>query len=321
MLDRKRLVYVAGHEGMVGSALLRRLKEKGFTNFVLRTLAELDLTDSVATREFFAQTLPDYVFLAAAQVGGIYANNTYPADFIWNNLSIQCNVLKNAMDCKVRKLLFLGSSCIYPRMAPQPMREEYLLTGLLEETNEPYAIAKISGIITCQSFNRQYGTNFISVMPTNLFGPNDNYDPLNSHVLPAMIRRFHEARLQNRERVICWGTGAARREFLHVDDLADACCFLMDHYSDSGIINIGTGEDLSVKELAEMIARVVGYQGTIEWDHSKPDGTPRKLLDVTGLTKLGWKYSIPLELGIQTTYQDFLKQGNEARGMNIRLDE
>jgi GDP-L-fucose synthase len=315
MLDRKRLVYVAGHMGMVGSAILRKLKENGFTNFILRPRADLDLTDSVAVKYFFKEHQPDYVFLAAAQVGGIYANNTYPADFIWNNMSIQSNVLNFAMEYKVRKLLFLGSSCIYPRMAPQPMKEEYLLTGLLEPTNAPYAIAKIAGIIACQSFNRQYETEYISVMPTNLYGPNDNYDPLNSHVLPAMILRFHEARLKNLSSVTCWGTGSARREFLHVDDLADACLFLMDNYASSDIINIGTGEDITIRELAELIARVIGYKGEIRWDATKPDGTPRKLLDVTQLTQLGWTYKRTLEEGIKKTYQDFLDRGDQVRGL------
>lgn len=315
MLDRERLVYVAGHEGMVGSALLRHLKAAGFTRFVLRTRQVLDLTDSVAVHHFFKEIQPDYVFLAAAQVGGIYANNTFPADFIWNNLSIQSNVLKSAMEFKVRKLLFLGSSCIYPRMAPQPIKEEYLLTGLLEPTNEPYAIAKIAGIMACQSFNRQYGTNYISVMPTNLFGPNDNYDRLNSHVLPAMLRRFHEAVVQDERQIINWGSGTVRREFLHVDDLADACLFLMDHYSGSEIVNIGTGQDLSLKELAEIIAGVVGFKGEIHWDTSKPDGTPRKLLDVSRLSGMGWHYRISLEEGIASTYQSFVEQGAANRGM------
>jgi len=315
MLDRHRLVYVAGHEGMVGSALVRKLRQKGFNNFILRKRAELDLTDSVQTRDFFREHSPDYVYLAAAQVGGIYANNTYPADFIWNNLSIQSNVLKYAMEFKVRKLLFLGSSCIYPRMAPQPIKEEYLLTGLLEPTNEPYAIAKIAGIISCQSFNRQYGTNFISVMPTNLYGPNDNYDQLNAHVLPSLLRRFHEAQLQKQDKVVNWGSGSPRREFLHVDDLADACCFLMDHYDQSGIVNIGSGQDITIGELAELIADVVGFRGIIEWDRTKPDGTPRKLLDVSKLTALGWSYSISLEDGIRMTYEDFLRQPARARGM------
>ncbi|MBN2385054.1 GDP-L-fucose synthase [bacterium] len=316
MLDRNRRVYVAGHKGMVGSALLRKLKEKGFTNFILRTRAELDLTDSVKVSDFFKETQPDYVFLAAAQVGGIYANNTYPADFIWNNISIQANVLKSAMENKVRKLLFLGSSCIYPRMAPQPIKEEYLLTGLLEPTNEAYAIAKIAGIITCQSFNRQYGTNFISVMPTNLYGQNDNYNRLNAHVLPALLRRFHEAKIHNEKKVINWGSGSPRREFLHVDDLADACCFLMDTYDHSEIVNIGTGTDITIRELAETIALIVGYQGQIEWDHSKPDGTPRKLLDVTKLNDLGWKYSISLADGIRMTYEDFCKTISVQRGLD-----
>lgn len=315
MLDRERLVYIAGHQGMVGSALLRKLKGSGFTNFALRTRAELDLTDSVAVYHFFKEIQPDYVFLAAAQVGGILANSTYPADFIWNNMSIQSNVLKSAMEFKVRKLLFLGSSCIYPRMSPQPIKEEYLLTGLLEPTNAPYAIAKISGIIACQSFNRQYNTNYVPVMPTNLYGPNDNYDSQNSHVLPAMIRRFHEAKIAGKEDVVCWGSGGVRREFLHVDDLADACLFLMDSYNDSDIVNIGTGEDLTIKELAHIVAKAVGFTGKINWDTSKPDGTPRKLLDVSRLMNLGWSYSIPLDKGIELTYQSFLAEGEQARGL------
>lgn len=314
MLDRNRLVFVAGHKGLVGSAIHRKLIEKGFSNFILKERKELDLTDSVAVRNFFKTNQPDYVFLAAAQVGGIYANNTYPADFIWNNLSIQSNVLKYAMEFKVRKLLFLGSSCIYPRMAPQPMKEEYLLTGLLEKTNEPYAIAKIAGIIACQSFNKQYDTDYISVMPTNLYGPNDNYDQMNSHVLPALLRRFHEAKVAKASEVVCWGSGKVRREFLHVDDLADAVVFLMDYYNESEIVNIGTGEDLSIKELAELIASVVGFKGKIIWDMSKPDGTPRKLLDVSKLMKLGWTYKIKLKEGIISTYSDLIEKGSNLRG-------
>jgi len=296
-------IYIAGHMGLVGSAIVRALKKQGYDNLILRTHSELDLLDQKATADFFKKEKPEYVFLAAAKVGGIMANKTYPADFIYQNLQIQNNIIHHSYLNGVKKLLFLGSSCIYPKLARQPIREEHLLTGELEPTNEPYAVAKIAGIKMCQTYNRQYGTNFISVMPTNLYGPNDNFDLENSHVLPAMIRKFHEAKISNQNEVVVWGTGAARREFLHVDDLADACVFLMNNYDDSEVINIGTGEDVSIKELAEMIKKITGFTGEIVWDASKPDGTPRKLLDVSRLHNLGWKHQINLPNGILSTYE------------------
>ena len=296
-------IYIAGHMGLVGSAIVRALKKQGYDNLILRTHSELDLLDQKATADFFKKEKPEYVFLAAAKVGGIMANKTYPADFIYQNLQIQNNIIHHSYLNGVKKLLFLGSSCIYPKLARQPIREEHLLTGELEPTNEPYAVAKIAGIKMCQTYNRQYGTNFISVMPTNLYGPNDNFDLENSHVLPAMIRKFHEAKISNQNEVVVWGTGAARREFLHVDDLADACVFLMNNYDDSEVINIGTGEDVSIKELAEMIKKITGFTGEIVWDASKPDGTPRKLLDVSRLHNLGWKHQINLPDGILSTYE------------------
>lgn len=301
-------IYVAGHLGLVGSAIVRCLQSQGYSNLVFRTHNELDLENQKGVNEFFERERPEYVFLAAAKVGGIYANNTYPADFIYNNLIIEANVIHAAYRCGVKKLLFLGSSCIYPRLAPQPMREEYLLTGELEPTNEPYAVAKIAGIKLCQSYNRQYGTNFISVMPTNLCGPNDNYDPMNSHVLPALIRRFHEARVNEKPFVEVWGTGSPRREFLYSDDLGEACVFLMENYNGSEIINIGTGEDVTIRELTNLIAEVTGYQGEIRWDTSKPDGTPRKLLDVSRLHSLGWKHRTSLREGLRLAYEDFLRK-------------
>jgi GDP-L-fucose synthase len=300
-------IYIAGHRGMVGSAILRKLKAEGFSNFVLRTSSELDLRNQVAVTEFFEKERPDYVFLAAAKVGGIYANNTYRADFLYENLMIQNNVIHNAYLTGVKKLMFLGSSCIYPKLAPQPLREDALLTGTLEYTNEPYAIAKIAGIKMCENYRKQYGCNFISVMPTNLYGPNDNYDLNNSHVLPALIRKFHEAKVENKPFVEVWGTGSPLREFLHADDLADACYFLMQHYNEPELINIGTGEDLTIKALAELIQSVVGYEGKLTWNTEKPDGTPRKLMDVSKLTALGWKYKTGLEDGIAITYQDYVK--------------
>ncbi len=293
---------------MVGSAIHRKLKSEGFTNFVVRTSTELDLRDQTAVRDFFEQERPDYVFLAAAKVGGIMANNIYRAEFLLENLQIQNNVIDSAHRAGVQKLMFLGSSCIYPKLAPQPLREDYLLTGLLEPTNEPYAIAKIAGIKLCEAYRSQYGSHFISVMPTNLYGPNDNYDLNNSHVLPAMIRKFHEAKAEGKSFVELWGTGSPRREFLHADDLADACYFLMQHYDEPGLINIGVGEDVTIKALAELIQRVVGYEGQIHWNTDKPDGTPRKLMDVGKLHGLGWKHSIEIEDGIRATYQDFLKK-------------
>lgn len=288
---------------MVGSAILRNLQDKGFSNFVLKSSKELDLRDAKAVADFFEEEKPEFVFLAAAKVGGIVANNTYRADFLYENLMIQNNVIHEAYKNKVEKLLFLGSSCIYPKLAPQPLKEEYLLTGLLEPTNEPYAIAKIAGIKMCDAYRSQYGCNFISVMPTNLYGPNDNYDLQNSHVLPAMIRKFHEAKL-NGTSVELWGTGSPKREFLHADDMAEACVFLMENYNEPGLVNIGTGEDLSIKELAEMIQKITKFEGEIIWDHTKPDGTPRKLMDVSKLHELGWKHKIALEEGITKVYHE-----------------
>ncbi|TSC54554.1 MAG: GDP-L-fucose synthase [Parcubacteria group bacterium LiPW_30] len=296
-------IYVAGHNGLVGSAIVRLLNKKGYKNLVLKTRKELDLMNQKKVTEFFKKEKPEYVFLAAAKVGGIVANQNMPADFIHDNLSVQNNVIHEAYKARVKKLLFLGSSCIYPKLAPQPIKEEYLMTGPLEPTNRNYALAKIAGIFMCQAYNKQYGTNFISVMPTNLYGPNDNFDPINSHVLPALIRRFHEAKESNSEEITMWGTGSPKREFLHVDDLADACLFLMQNYDESGIINIGTGVDLSIKSLTEKAKKIIGYSGKIVWDKSKPDGTPRKLLDVSKLHKLGWKHKVDLDDGIKKTYE------------------
>lgn len=306
-MNKDAKIFVAGHRGLVGSAIVRTLKAQGFKNLILKTRGELDLTDQHAVEKFFAQEKPEYVFLAAAKVGGIMANKTYPADFIHSNLIIQTNIIHNAYTHKVKKLLFLGSSCIYPKLCPQPIKEEYLMTGELEPSNKAYALAKIAGIFMCQSYNEQHGTNFVSIMPTNLYGQNDNFDLENSHVMPAMIRKFHEAKINNAPTVIMWGTGSAKREFLHVDDLAEATLFLMENYNDSEIINVGTGEDVSIKELAEKLKNVVGYEGEILWDTSKPDGTPRKLLDVTKLRSLEWKHSVPLDVGIATTYEWFKK--------------
>lgn len=292
---------------MVGSAIHRALGKTGFTNVITRTSSELDLRDQQAVAEFFESEKPEYVFLAAAKVGGIVANNTYRADFIYENLMIETNVIHQAHVHGVQKLMFLGSSCIYPKLAPQPLKEEYLLTGLLEETNEPYAIAKITGIKLCEAYRDQYGRNFISVMPTNLYGYGDNYDLNNSHVLPALVRKFHEAKDQNTPFVQAWGTGSPKREFLFADDLAAACLFLMESYDGRELINIGTGEDLSIKELTELVATITGYQGEIKWDTSKPDGTPRKLMDVSKLHSLGWKHEVQLPQGIALAYEDFLK--------------
>jgi GDP-L-fucose synthase len=297
-------IYIAGHRGMVGSAILRQLKEKGFTNFILRTSAELDLRSQQAVADFFHQEKPDYVFLAAAKVGGIIANNTFRGDFIYENLMIQNNVIHHSYTNKVKKLMFLGSSCIYPKLAPQPLKEEYLLTGELEPTNEPYAIAKIAGIKMCDAYRDQFGCNFISVMPTNLYGPNDNYDLKNSHVLPAMLRKFITAHRNREAAVTIWGTGSPRREFLHVDDLADACLFLMENYNDSGLVNIGVGDDISILDLAKLVQKISGFEGEIITDTSKPDGTPRKLMDVSQLNALGWKARIDLEDGIRKVYQE-----------------
>jgi len=303
-------IYIAGHRGMVGSAIHRNLLQKGFTNFVLRDSSSLDLRNQQAVTAFFAQEKPDYVFLAAAKVGGIQANNIYRADFLYENLMIQNNVIHAAYQNATKKLMFLGSSCIYPKLAPQPLKEEYLLSGFLEETNEPYAIAKIAGIKMCESYRRQYGCDFISVMPTNLYGPNDSYNLSNSHVLPALIRKFHEAKEQQLPSVEMWGTGSPLREFLHADDLGDACVYLMQHYSGEQHVNIGTGTDLSIKELALIIKKIVGYEGSISHDLSKPDGTPRKLMDVSFLHRLGWKHRIELEEGIRLVYADFRKKEN-----------
>lgn len=307
-MEKSAKIYIAGHRGMVGSAIHRKLTKEGFTNIVTRTSSELDLREQEAVREFFATERPDYVFLAAAKVGGIMANNIYRAEFLYENLQIQNNVIDAAHQNGVTKLMFLGSSCIYPKLAPQPLNEDSLLTGTLEPTNEPYAIAKIAGIKMCEAYRSQYGSDFISVMPTNLYGPNDNYDLNKSHVLPAMIRKFHEAKEENKPFVELWGTGSPLREFLHADDLADACYFLMQNYSGAEFLNIGVGHDITIKDLAELIQRIVGYQGRINWNVEKPDGTPRKLMDVSKLHALGWKHSIELEEGIRVTYQDFLQK-------------
>ena len=301
-------IYIAGHRGMVGSAILRNLQKQGFTNIITRTSAELDLRKQQAVEGFFAKEKPEYVFLAAAKVGGIHANNTYRADFIYENIMIQNNVIHSAFVNKVKKLMFLGSSCIYPKLAPQPLKEEYLLSGYLEDTNEPYAIAKIAGIKLCESYKRQYGCDFIAVMPTNLYGPNDNYNLNNSHVLPALIRKFHDAKETNAPHIEMWGTGKAMREFLHSDDMADACVYLMKKYSGQKIVNIGTGTDLTINDLALLIKKIVGYAGDIKHDLSKPDGTPRKLMDVGFLHCLGWKHKIDLESGIKMVYEDFRKK-------------
>jgi GDP-L-fucose synthase len=303
-MEKGSKIYIAGHRGMVGSALLRHLKQEGFTNFVLRTSEEMDLRNQQAVHDFFEQEKPEYVFLAAAKVGGIVANNTYRADFLYDNLAIQNNIIHASYLHSVKKLLFLGSSCIYPKLALQPLKEEYLLTGILEETNEPYAIAKIAGIKLCDAYRAQYGCNFISVMPTNLYGANDNYDLQNSHVLPALLRKFHEAKETNTKEVMVWGTGTPRREFLHVDDLAEACYFVMHEYNESGHINIGVGEDISIKELAELIKEITDYKGYIIFDTNKPDGTPRKLMDVSKLSAMGWKAKTGLRDGINRVYRE-----------------
>ena len=321
-MERESRIYVAGHKGLVGSAILRKLQNgRIFESVLFRSHQDLDLMRQAEVEAFFKTEKPEYVFLAAAKVGGILANNTYPAEFIYQNLLVESNVIHSAYEAGARKLLFLGSSCIYPRDCPQPMKEEYLLSGKLEPTNEPYAIAKIAGIKMCESYNRQYGTRFISVMPTNLYGPGDNFDLQTSHVLPALIRKFHEAKASDKSRVTSdkwtsdekgvtlWGTGTPRREFLHVDDFADACVFLMNHYEGSEIINIGVGKDISISELAELIKEIVGFKGAIHYDRSKPDGTPRKLLDVNKLKALGWQARIPLREGIEMTYRWYVKEG------------
>jgi GDP-L-fucose synthase len=314
MMNKDSKIYVAGHRGLVGSAIYRSLQEQGYSNLVYRTSKELDLRDKSQVDQFFAEEKPEFVFLAAAKVGGIVANNEYPADFIRDNLMIQTNVIDASYRNNVKKLLFLGSTCIYPKLAPQPIKEEYLLTGELEPTNDAYAIAKIAGIKMCQSYNHQYGTQYISVMPTNLYGPQDNFDLHTSHVLPALIRKFHEAKENNAESVEVWGTGTPKREFLYSDDLADACVYLMNNYSGNEIVNIGVGEDLPIKELAEKIKEVVGFNGEIKFDTTKPDGTPRKLVDVTRLNSLGWKASTSLEEGLKKAYQWFLE--NELTKVN-----
>ena len=296
-------IYVAGHNGMVGSAIYRHLVKEGYTNIVTRSSAELDLRNQEMVNTFFAEEKPTHVFLAAAKVGGIWANNIYRATFLYDNLMIEANIIHAAYEHSVSKLLFLGSSCIYPKLAPQPLKEEYLLTGLLEETNEPYAIAKIAGIKLCDAYRSQHGCNFISAMPTNLYGPNDNYDPEGSHVLPALIRKFHEARKNEVSEVVLWGTGKPLREFMHVDDLASACYFLMQHYDDPGFVNVGTEEEISILDLAKLISEVVGYTGNIVHDHSKPDGTPRKLMDSSKIHNLGWTSTISLREGIKSVYQ------------------
>ncbi len=305
-------IYIAGHRGMVGGAIAKNLAAKGYTNIITRTSSELDLRNQAAVSEFFATEKPDYVFLAAAKVGGIQANNIYRADFLFDNLMIEANIIHAAANNEVTKLMFLGSSCIYPKMAPQPLKEDYLLTGTLEPTNEPYAIAKIAGIKLCEAYRSQYKCNFISVMPTNLYGLGDNYDLNNSHVLPALIRKMHEAKVNNAKEVVVWGSGTPKREFLFASDLAEACCFLMENYNEEQLVNIGTGEDLSILELATLIKKIVGFEGKLVFDSSKPDGTPRKLMDVTKLHNLGWKHTIELEEGIGLAYQDFLQKAAQT---------
>jgi GDP-L-fucose synthase len=306
-MEKRSKIFVAGHRGMVGSAIVRKLQAEGYNNLVLRSSTELDLRNQSAVEKFFSEEKPEYVFLAAAKVGGIMANNTYRADFLYENLMIQSNVIHQSYAHKVKKLLFLGSSCIYPKLAPQPLREEYLLSGYLEETNEPYAIAKIAGIKLCENYRRQYGCDFISAMPTNLYGPNDNYDLQISHVIPALIRKFDEANRGGLNTVEVWGTGKPQREFLHVDDLASACLFLMETYSDLQFVNVGTGLDISIKELAELIKKVIGFSGEIVWDATKPDGTPKKLMDISQLKQRGWTPQINLEYGLQLVYNDYSK--------------
>lgn len=304
-MEKGSKIYIAGHNGMVGSAIWRKLESEGFSNLIGKTSKQLDLKNQKEVVDFFAIAKPEYVFLAAAKVGGIVANNTFRADFLYDNLMIQSNVIHQSYVYQVKKLLFLGSSCIYPKLAPQPLKEEYLLTGLLEHTNEPYAIAKIAGIKMCDAYRSQYGCNFISAMPTNLYGPNDNYDLQKSHVLPALVRKFQEAKVQNKKYVQIWGTGSPKREFLHVDDLAQACLFLMQEYNEAGLVNIGVGEDTSIKDLALQIKQIIGYEGELQFDTTKPDGTPRKLMDVSKLTSLGWKATIGLQEGLERTIREF----------------
>ncbi len=312
-MEKEAKIYVAGHRGMVGSAIVRALEKQGYENIITRTHQELDLCRQQDVEEFFREEKPEYVFLAAAKVGGIVANQEALADFMYENCVLEMNVIHEAWKNNCRKLLFLGSSCIYPRMAEQPMKESCLLTSELEKTNEAYALAKISGLKYCEYLNRQYGTDYISAMPTNLYGPNDNYHPTHSHVLPALIRRFHEAKEQGLKEVACWGTGAPLREFLYVEDLADACLFLMDNYSGNETVNVGTGKEMTIRALTELVAGIVGYQGEILWDVSKPDGTPRKLLDISKLEEMGWKYSTELEDGIRLAYEDFLQNPMRAQ--------
>ncbi len=311
-MEKDAKIFVAGHRGMVGSAIVRELNRQGYNNIVTRTHKELDLCRQVDVENFFAAEKPEYVFLGAAKVGGIIANSTYPADFMYSNMMVEMNVITTAWQNNCKKLLFLGSSCIYPKLAPQPMKENCLLTSTLEPTNEAYALAKISGLKYCGYLNQQYGTDFISVMPTNLYGPNDNYHPMNSHVLPALIRRFHEAKIDNAPSVTCWGDGSPYREFLYVDDLANLCVFLMNNYSGNETVNAGTGKEISIKQLTELIAKIIGYKGKILWDTSKPNGTPRKLLDVSKATALGWTYKTELEDGIKLAYEDFLNNPMRA---------
>lgn len=310
-MQKSSKIYIAGHNGLVGSALVRKLEEQGFNNLVFRSRKEMDLTNQHAVDDFFDKEQPEYAFLAAAKVGGIYANNTYPAEFIFSNMQVQMNIINAAHKSETKKLLFLGSSCIYPKYTPQPMREDALLSGKLEPTNEPYAIAKIAGIIMCQSYNRQYGTDFISVMPTNLYGPNDNYHPENSHVLPALIRRFHEAKENNDPKVIIWGTGNPTREFLYSDDLAEACIFLMENHTGNEIVNIGSGIEVTIKDLALKVKEAVGYEGKLDFDVTKPDGTPRKLLDCSKIHSMGWRHKVELEEGLKLAYDDFKEMRND----------
>lgn len=313
MMNKNSKIYVAGHRGLVGSAILRKLEKEGYENLIVRTSKELDLRDKQQVDSFFELEKPEFVFLAAAKVGGIVANNEFPADFIRDNLMIQTNVIDASYRNQVEKLLFLGSTCIYPKLAPQPLKEEYLLTGPLEPTNDAYALAKIAGIKMCQSYNKQYGTNYISAMPTNLYGENDNFDLQSSHVMPALIRKFHEAKLSNQSSVEVWGTGTPKREFLYSDDLADACVYLMNHYNENEIINIGVGEDVSIKELAETVQRVVSFEGELKFDTTKPDGTPRKLVDTTKINQLGWKADVKLEDGISLAYEWFLNNRETSK--------
>jgi GDP-L-fucose synthase len=314
-MDKSSRIYIAGHRGMVGSAIFRKLQKEGYRNIVVANSSELDLRRQDAVSDFFIKEKPEYVFLAAAKVGGIYANNRYRAEFLFDNLMIEANVIHAAYKNEVRKLLFLGSSCIYPKLAPQPLKEEYLLTGPLEPTNEPYAIAKIAGIKMCEAYRAQYGCHFIAAMPTNLYGPNDNYDLQNSHVLPALLRKFHEAKLAGEKSVKVWGSGKPLREFLHVDDLADACYFLMHHYDEPGFLNVGVGQDISIRDLAFLIKEVVCYNGEIDFDSSKPDGTPRKLMDISKLRSLGWKATISLKEGVASVYREYASANGELRSL------